>query len=216
MTTPTTESRAVHDWHIPNIVRDVLLVVLGAMLAVGAQEWRDQRATRHRTDIALSSIRAEITSNLQRVKYAELHHRSVIDTLRALQARHTVPSEQLMFGGIFNPAHTLSTAWQTARDTRAIGELPYAVALRLGSLYEQQEQYRRIGTALDEAMTTRIQTEGIQAAFLDRWVNLIYLNQDFMGRAEGLASRYEGTLAFLDSAKAPTSPPTPLASAQPR
>ena len=56
-------------------------------------------------------------------------------------------------------------------------------------------------------MTTRIEVEGIQAAFLDRWANLIFLNQDFMGRAEGLADRYERTLAFLDSIKGPP-PPT--------
>ena len=203
MAIPETGTHPAHSWRISSVVRDVLLVVLGAMLAVGAEEWRDHRATRRRTDIALSSIRAEITTNLERVKRAELHHRSVIDTLRAYQTRHAVPNDQLMFSGVFNPAHTLSTAWQTARDTRALGELPYAVALRLGSLYEQQEQYSRIAATLDEAITTRIQAEGIQAGFLDRWANLIFLNQDFMGRAEGLASRYERTLAFLDSVKVP-------------
>ena len=74
-------------------------------------------------------------------------------------------------------------------------------------VYEQQDQYSRIGAALDESLTARIQAEGIQAGFLDRWTNLIFLNQNFMGRAGGLASRYERTLAFLDSVKAPLPPP---------
>lgn len=189
-------------WRIPAVARDVLLVVLGAALALAAEEWRDTRATRHRTEVALASVRAEITGNLQRVERARLHHQHVADTLLAYQARNAVPGDSLLFSGMFNPAHTLATAWQTARDTRALGEIPYPVALRLGALYEQQEQYRVVSAALEEALTSRIQSEGIRRAFLDKWANLIFLNKDFAGRAEGLAERYASTLAYLDSLQA--------------
>lgn len=189
-------------WRVPAVARDVLLVVLGAALALAAEEWRDTRATRHRTEVALASVRTEITGNLQRVERARLHHQHVADTLLAYKARHAVPGDSLLFSGMFNPAHTLATAWQTARDTRALGDIPYPVALRLGALYEQQEQYRVVSAALEEALTSRIQSEGIRRAFLDKWANLIFLNQDFAGRAEGLGERYASTLAYLDSLRA--------------
>jgi hypothetical protein len=200
-----TEPRA---GRIPAVVRDVLLIVLGAALALAAEEWRDARATRHRTAVALASVRAEIAANFQRVERARAHHRLVVDTLLAYQARHAVPSDSLLFSGVFNPAHPLATAWQTARDTRALGDIAYPVALRLGALYEQQEQYREVSTALEESLTARIQSEGVRAAFLDRWANLVFLNQDFAGRAEGLGGRYTATLAFLDSLRvgAPAAP----------
>lgn len=205
MTMNATDPVSAHTRHILNIVRDILLVVLGAGLALAAEEWRDRRAIRHRQDIAITSVRAEIAANLERVKRAQVRHRTTIDTLQSYQTRHAVPSDSLLLSGVFNPAHPLSTAWETARDTKVIGEFPYAIVLRLSALYEQQEQYSRISAALDEALTIRIESEGLQTAFLDRWTNLIFLNKDFMGRAEGLDSRYTRTLAFLDSARAPVS-----------
>ena len=193
---PTAPSRR---WRIPAVGRDVVLVVLGATLATAAEEWRDARATKHRTEVALASVRAEIATNLERVEHAQRHHRAVVDTLTAYQQRHAVPSDSLLFSGIFNPAHVLATAWQTARDTRVLGELPYQVALRLGTLYEQQDAYVHASDALDQSLLAHMQNEGVKAAFLDRWANMIFLNLDFAGRAEGLGGRYKRTLAFLDS-----------------
>lgn len=184
---------------MPHVVRDVLLIVLGAGLAVAAEEWRDSRATHHRTDVALAGIHAELEANLKRVESAHRHHEAVIDTLSGYIARKQTPSDTLLFSGIFNPAPVLSTAWQTARDARALTELPYPVQLRLGGVYEQQQQYVDVSRALEQSLITRIATEGVQSAFLDRWKNLIFLNRDFAGRAEGLATRYRRTLAFLDS-----------------
>lgn len=186
-------------WRMPALVRDVLLIVLGAGLALAAEEWRDSRATRHRTDVALAGIRAEMRANLTRVEAAERHHKAVVDTLNAYVARKETPSDALLFSGVFNPAHVLSTAWQTARDTRALAELPYPVLLRLGTIYEQQQQYTDVGNALEQTLTSGIWTEGVKTAFLDRWKNLIFLNRDFGGRADGLATRYRHTLAYLDS-----------------
>ena len=203
MTTSDADIPRARTRHVLSIVRDVLLVVLGAGLALAAEEWRDRRAIRHRQDVVLASVRAEIAANLERVKRAEIRHRTTLDTLQSYQTRHRVPSDSLLLSGVFNPAHPLSTAWETARDTKVIGELPYPIVLRLSALYEQQEQYSRINGVLDEALMTRIQAEGLQAAFLSRWSNLIFLNRDFMGRAEGLENRYTATLTFLDSASAP-------------
>ena len=188
---------------IPAVARDVLLVTLGAVLAVAAEEWRDARATKRRVDVAVSSVHAEITDNLARVQRAAVRHKATADSLQAYVDRHAVPSDRLLFSGVFNPAHTHATAWQTARDTRALGDIPYAVALRLGALYEEQESYARAGDALDASMATRIMTDGVKSAFLDRWTNLIFLNMDFAGRAQNLGERYKRTLAFMDSLNAP-------------
>jgi hypothetical protein len=64
------------------------------------------------------------------------------DTLGAYVARHELPPERVYFGGLFNPAHVLSTAWETSRQTGATNNLPYPLVLSLAAVYDNQETYR--------------------------------------------------------------------------
>ena len=100
---------------IPPIVRDVLLVVLGAGLALGAEEWRDSRNEHKRVDTALKSIRTELAANKEKVDSARARHLRMMDTLTGYVTRRELPPERVYFGGVFNPAHVLSTAWETSR-----------------------------------------------------------------------------------------------------
>src|SRR5436305_4349221 len=122
--------------HITPITRDILLVVLGAGLAVAAEEWRDRRNEHKRTTYAVESIRAEIMSNRKKAEGARAHHLAMADTLTGYDRRHELPPERVYFGGVFNPAHLLSTAWQTAHETGAINGLPYNVVLKLAAAYD--------------------------------------------------------------------------------
>lgn len=180
------------------MARDVLLIVLGAVLAVTGEGWREARATRQRTTSAMVSMRTEISTNLARLQRARARHDSVAAMLLGYQNRGAVPTDSVLFTGLFNPATVVSTAWQTARDTRALGDLPYAVVLRLGTLYGHQDRYTEVSQALEQAVIVRLQTEGLQA-HLRRWMNLIVLNQEFGNKAGELGARYVSTLAFLDS-----------------
>jgi hypothetical protein len=69
------------------IPRDVILIVLGAALAFGSEEWRDARQRRERVAVAVASIRSEVTLNRTLVAQAREFHRGMADTLGKLVAR---------------------------------------------------------------------------------------------------------------------------------
>jgi hypothetical protein len=183
-------------------VRDVLLLLVGAVLALGADQWRESRAEARRTTLAVASIRAELAENLTRVENARAHHLMMADTLAGYERRRELPPARVYFGGVFNPALVLSTAWQTARETGALSQLPYALVLRLSPIYESQERYRALGEALAQGAMLEVQRRGALAVFRDSFAHFIQLEQDFSNREAVLARRYRQALATLDSVSA--------------
>jgi hypothetical protein len=103
------------------------------------------------------------------------------------------------FGGVFRPALLLSTAWQTARETGALSQLPYALVLRLAPVYESQEKYRALGEALGQGTMLDAQRRGAMIVFRDNFANFIVVERDFSNREEVLARNYRQALATLDS-----------------
>jgi hypothetical protein len=180
------------------LVRDVTLIVLGAALALGAEEWRDAREQRHRVELALAGIRAELRANQQAVERARDRHRRVRDTLRAYAARAEAPPLAVCAGGavgpVFAPALPLATAWQAARETGAVATMPYATVLALGRVYEQQTRYRALGDALTQAINVDYQREGLAPYMRARCANFAVLEEDFANREGALADLYAAAL----------------------
>ena len=69
----------------------------------------------------------------------QAHHRSLVDTLERLAAAHRVPDVAVYSDGMFNPAPVTSVAWQAARESGALANLPLAVVLGIAPIYETQE-----------------------------------------------------------------------------
>ena len=181
------------------IVRDLVLLLAGALLAVGADQWREARAERRRMSMAIASIRVELIDNLARVESARVHHLLMADTLGAYLRRREPPPQRVYFGGMLRPAPVLSTAWQTAREIGALSELPYALVLRLAPVYESQDNYRSLGESLAHGVMLEMQRRGATAVFRDGFANFIMVEQDFANREAVLARSYRRAVAALDS-----------------
>ncbi|MGH7677253.1 MAG: hypothetical protein ACRENU_02225 [Gemmatimonadaceae bacterium] len=180
-------------------MRDLSLLLFGAILALGADQWRESRAGQRRTALAIAGIRAELTENLARVEGARVHHLMMADTLGAYAHRRELPPEGVYFGGVLRPAPVLSTAWQTARETGALSELPYSLLLHLAPVYETQDRYRAMGESLAQGVMLEAQRRGAIAVFREGFANFILVEQDFANREAVLARRYRQALASLDS-----------------
>lgn len=196
-------SRVRHStsWRLPPGMRDVLLVVLGAALAVVAEQWRDNRTEQRRVALAVGGIRAELVENQARVERARAHHLSVADTLAFYAARKAIPPERILYGGILQPALPLSTAWQAARETGTLADLPYPLVLALGPVYEEQARYRALGDALGQSIMVDLQHRGVRPVFEGDFANFIVIDRDFANREMVLSRDYARTLAKLDSAR---------------
>lgn len=191
---------------LPPGVRDVLLVVLGAALAVAAEQWRDNRTEHRRVALAIGGIRAELVENQARVERARAHHLQVADTLASYAARGATPPDRILYGGIVRPAVPLSTAWQAARETGTLADLPYPLVLTLSPVYEEQARYRALADALTQSIMVDMQHHGADRVFQGSFANFVSIDRDFANREMVLAGEYARTLARLDSARESLAP----------
>jgi hypothetical protein len=188
-------------WRVPALARDILLIVLGAILAFGVEQVRDTRNRKERVAEALLSIRAEIVANTELVELARVHHLHVIDTLQYYLARHELPPRQVVYGGIFNPATISGVAWQAARESGVLSNMKYGTILLLAPTYEAQERYRALSDAVGQSIENDVRRDGIDRVLRDRFAQFISLATDFKNREGTLLERYRTTLKELDASR---------------
>jgi len=183
-------------WRL-RIPLELVLIVVGALLAFAGEEIRDARHRRARVDVAIASIRDELTANQTLVAKAQQHHRFLADTLGKLFARHQKPDSGIYLNGIFNPALVTSIAWQTARETGVLGDMPLAVVLSIAPVYEVQEQYRAMTEAMSAGIMNDVRRDGMDTVLRDRFAQFIPLDVDFANREFRLLKLYSKALNQL-------------------
>lgn len=174
--------------------RDVVLVLLGAALAFAGESVRDARNRRAQANEALTSIREELQRNAGLIVRAQAHHRALVDTLEKLAAAHRVPDVGIYSNGMFNPAPVTSVAWQSARESGALGNLSLAVVLGIAPVYETQERYRSLADAMGAAILADARHDGMERVLRDRFAQFIPLDIDFANREGVLLEQYRRAL----------------------
>ena len=132
------------DWR--SILLEAFFVVLGIVLALGANEWRQAQVDERNAERALASIREEMVANRTAIFRSAEYHIEISDSLFALARRPgagpaALPDPGLFSRGFINPAPLLSTAWEAAGAVDAIRHMPYADVLILARMYERQTRY---------------------------------------------------------------------------
>jgi hypothetical protein len=197
-----TQRHSRNRW-IGELPRDVLLIVLGAGLAFAGEEWRDARHRRAQVATALLSIRDELRANAALVTRARERHTFLADTLGKLVATHQLPGVEIYSNGMFNPAIVTNTAWQAARETGALGDLPLETVLIVAPAYEAQERYRALADAMVTAIMADIRRDGMTTVLRDRFGQFVPLEVDFSHREGVLLEHYQRALAVSRSAEHP-------------
>ena len=177
------------------VPRDVVLIILGAVLAFAGEEWRDARHRRERVDVAIESIRRELTVNRGLVVAAREHHRHMADTLGILLAHHAYPDVAIYSNGLWNPAIVTSTAWDAARETGALEDIPLATVLAIAPAYEAQERYRVLTESLGSAIMSDVRRDGMYTVLRDRFAQFVPLDVDFSNREGRLLATYDKALS---------------------
>jgi hypothetical protein len=183
---------------LPRLLVESLLIVFSVLLALGMSQWQEKRGRRERANVALQSIRAELEENRESVSRARTNHMAVRDSLRSYtQRREPLPS-RIYLGGVFNPALTHSTAWESARETGVMTDLPYELVLTLSRLYDRQARYRALGDAVAQDLMVQVRREGFEPVLRDRPTSLMALEEDFANRETVLVQGYDTVLAALN------------------
>lgn len=125
---------------------EIFSIVLGVLLALRLNEWRQHRANQALANVALKNVAREIQSNESVLK--RIHQNNV----RALR-QPSATSGPSGGGEIrFVPGLQLkSTAWQTMASAGIVNFVDYQIVLNLSDLYSVQDVYQQTGRLLVEA-----------------------------------------------------------------
>jgi hypothetical protein len=182
---------------LPRLFVESLLIVLSVLLALGVNQWQDSRRRKAQAAVALQSIQAELEANRESVSRARNNHLSMKDSLQSYtQRRETLP-ERIYLGGVFKPAATYSTAWDSARETGVTTDLPFQLVLALSRVYDRQARYRALGEALGQDLMMQVRREGFEPVLRDRPASLMALEEDFANRESVLLQGYDSVLDAL-------------------
>lgn len=184
------------------ILLEAFFVVLGVLLALAANNWRDDYNKQQRAELALSSIIEEINANRTAVDEAILYHTALMDTLYKHMGRYGVTSENrpgmdVFAGGFVNPAEPLSRAWETANATGVIENMPYEQVLLISSVYKHQDQYEVLSTTFGQEIYKRMFNDGVDG-IRDNFQNLAQIIGSFAFTECNLAQEYINVLSSLE------------------
>jgi hypothetical protein len=203
--------RRMIDWR--PIFLEAFFVVLGVVLALAANEWRQGVSDRRSARTALESIQEELQSNRQLVLASVQYHLALVDTLSAIRRRAAGASDsaQLPDGRVFSqgfvrPAALLSTAWETAAATDVVRHISHDEVLMLARTYEQQRRYATQGDRIGELIYGEIFARGT-GGVIRNYANLSSIIAALSFRECELLVGYDQALAQIGEAILPVELP---------
>lgn len=178
---------------IGHIVLEAALVAMGVVLALAANEWRQEVHSRETAEQALGSIRAELEVNHAAIDTALSYHTAIAESLRAHLSTRRTPSHRLFSRGYIAPALLQRDAWDTARQTNALAPLPYQRVLAISRIYSLLKSYETQKESSGRVIYETLFKEGPQA-IVERPSNLLSILYTFLYRERELRADLE---AFL-------------------
>jgi hypothetical protein len=209
---PALRRRAI-DWR--PILLESFFVVLGVVLALATNEWRQGQVERRRAVTALESIREELAANRQAVLGSVNYHGRLMDTLSKFRQASppgdraaAAPDIRLFSQGFVHPAAVLTTAWETAVATDAVRHMAHDDVLALARMYEQQRSYAAQSEQIGRLIYSEIFNRGT-GGVTRNYVNLSSIISTFWFRECDLLAGYDQVLAKLPRAGSPSQGETP-------
>ncbi|MDQ3038253.1 MAG: hypothetical protein M3R16_00390 [Pseudomonadota bacterium] len=139
---PSLIPKPMHGWR--SFVGEVGIIVLGVLIALGAQQFASNREQRLRAELSLAAVREELAIDMgvydERTLQEPCITRRMEEMTRVLSdARRTrhLPIINEIGKSIARP--TLRTAWQEASQSGDIHQWPTADRIAIATIYSQQQ-----------------------------------------------------------------------------
>jgi hypothetical protein len=191
------------------IVLESSFVMLGVLLALIADEWRQNRDDERRADRALVSVIEELGLNRAAVAQSLAYHLELTQRLSQLQtssggqANATTPDRDVFQKGFLHPASMISTAWDSAKATDVVSHMPYDQVLTLAHIYDQQRSYADQSHEVEQLIFAKLFNEGFEA-MLRNHANLLTVISTFWFRECQLLREYDQSFEKLGAAATST------------
>ncbi|MDZ7401151.1 MAG: hypothetical protein ONB37_13395 [candidate division KSB1 bacterium] len=156
MSSPKSENKSSNQTNLGYLLIQVVLIVIGVLLGLAANEWRVARAEKAQAKNALRYIKDELQRNKEHVAKILPYHTKLSDTLKVFAATLSMNKRKLSFSDLYRAMPSgfgipllEKTGWQLANQTGAIDHMDYDLAVSLSKLYAVQDfiqaKYLKVG-----------------------------------------------------------------------
>jgi len=135
-------SKTTSIW-LPRVIFESALITVSILLALGLDEWRENRETQATIRQAVSNFLSEIQQNKARIDDAAPFNLGLYEVI---DQRHKNGEIETMTDFIsmmdsYSPVALQSTAWETALATGSLAKMDYALVSALSLTYGLQSRY---------------------------------------------------------------------------
>lgn len=149
------QSKAMAVW-LPQVIFESALIVVSILVALGLDEWREDRENAAVIRHALSSFALEIQQNKARVEDAAPFDQGLRNVLSSHYTNSDISSvdEFVSMMESYSPAVLQSTAWETALATGSLAKMQYELVSALSLTYSLQNRYTLANRSGMEELTS--------------------------------------------------------------
>jgi hypothetical protein len=130
---------------LPRVIFESALITVSILLALGLDEWRENRETAATIRQALSNFLSEIEQNKARVDDAAPFNQGLHDVMEQRYKHGDIHSmsDFIAIMDSYSPVVLQSTAWETALATGSLAEMDYGLVSALSLTYGLQSRYEQ-------------------------------------------------------------------------
>ena len=128
---------------LPRVLFESALIVLSILVALGLDEWRENREDEETVQLALSNFVREIQQNQASVEDSAPFNQGLRSVLRNRYQTNDIGSVDEFVNMVesYAPAVLQSTAWETALATGSLAKMEYDLVSALSLTYSLQNRY---------------------------------------------------------------------------
>jgi len=137
-------SKSTSVW-LPRVIFESALITVSILLALGLDEWRENREVENTIRQAMSNFLSEIRQNKARVDDAAPFNKGLHDVIdqRDKQGDIRTMSDFIGIMDSYSPVVLQSTAWETALATGSLAKMDYGLVSALSLTYGLQSRYEQ-------------------------------------------------------------------------
>ncbi len=130
---------------LPRVIFESALITVSILLALGLDEWRENRESEETIKQAMSNFLSEMAQNKARVDDAAPFNRGLHEVVdeRYQDGDIDSMSEFIDIMDSYSPVVLQSTAWETALATGSLAKMDYGLVSALSLTYGLQGRYER-------------------------------------------------------------------------
>lgn len=177
---------------------ELALIVIGILLALSVDEWRQERARAAAGEQAILSIRAELVANRELAVEAREYHVGRSARIRESFGGAEPLTRDDFPRGFTMPARFMSAAWDTAREAGELSAVDRELRRQVAVVYAWQERY---GSQIDavSALIYRELYESGGRGGVSKPGGLLMLIGSFAYREGELIEYFDEALVAIDA-----------------